>query len=321
MKEVTIKIKSAKIVNTDYKTGKKKNKTVGFDGSPTVTTNDMENLIHFNHISNMIHVMMGSRPVSSRYQSKYEKSSRLDDIIKSGLIHYDNVVKINYTTKKGEEKISYYNEFTQGNKPFYNSNRNGCGITASNGEKTQSFLTWSKIKEKALYSKQYVKALEVLNAFGEFINSKNVQKDYSLVDLLVIIREYEEWVNKLTQIKELSPITNFVFKLEKGGNSLTQIGSNNSPNRAALSNINAVTPKVSIDATIVLFLEDEDAVNLLNAKGISSFLDNGYAEIVKIEDISHYDEDTFEENIEEMLDNDYILINKLPHTKKHETEN
>lgn len=317
MKEVTIKIKSAKIVNTDCKG---KFKTVGFDGSPTVTTNDMENLIHFNHISNMIHVMMGSRPVSSRYQSRYEKSSRLDDIVKRGLIHYDNVVRINYTTKKGDEKICYNNEFTQGNKPFYNSNRNGCGIIASNGEKTQSFLTWSKIKEKSLYSKQYVEALEVLNAFGEFINSKNVQKDYSLVDLLIVIREYEEWVNKLTQIKELSPITNFVFKLEKG-DGLTNICSNNSINRAALSNINAVTPKVSIDATIVLFLEDEDAVNLLNAKSISSFLDNGYAEIVKIEDISHYDEDTFEENIEEMLDNDYILINTLPHTKKHETKN
>ena len=67
MRRVTIKLRSAKVVNTNCKVD---TKTVGrYSTSPTDIINDMDNLIHFNHISNMFHVMMGSRPVSSRYDA------------------------------------------------------------------------------------------------------------------------------------------------------------------------------------------------------------------------------------------------------------
>ena len=100
MRRVTIKLRSAKVVNTNCKVD---TKTVGRYGiKPTDITNDMDNLIHFNHISNMLHVMMGSRPVSSRYDTKRKRSQYLDEIVRKGLIHYDNSTSVVYTTKNGE---------------------------------------------------------------------------------------------------------------------------------------------------------------------------------------------------------------------------
>ena len=97
MRRVKINLRSGKVVNTNCKGNLK---TVGrYNSHPADITNDMDNLIHFNHISNMFHVMMGSRPVSSRYDTHRKRSTYLDDIVRSGLIHYDNVTSVTYKTK------------------------------------------------------------------------------------------------------------------------------------------------------------------------------------------------------------------------------
>lgn len=315
MRQVIIEIKSAKVVNTSSFGNMK---TVDKHGKPIQNSNNFEELIHFNHISNMLHVMMGSRPSSSRYNETYKKSSYLEDIVKNGLIRYDNAIKISYENN-GDIKNLYNNEFTQGKKPFNNSNRS-CLITASNGEKCGSYITWQKINERSLYNEQYKDLIKLLNEFGSFINSKNVQKDYYLLDLLIEIRKYPDWIEKIKSIKNISPITNFITF--KNHNSITDIGENNSPNRAALSNINAVTPKVSVDATVILFLNDEDAQNLLHAKGIASFLDGGYAKIKNnpqsIKDLTYIDDSMLEDVVEELKNSNFININTLPYTTKYE---
>lgn len=321
MRRVTIKLRSAKVVNTNCKVD---TKTVGrYSTSPTEITNDMDNLIHFNHISNMFHVMMGSRPVSSRYDTKRKRSPYLDEIVRRGLIHYDNSTSITYTTKSGEERVCYNDEFTQGNKPFVNSNRKGISVVASNGEISESYLTWAKLSERSKDSDGCKEVLNILNEFGIANGIENIKKEYSLLDALIKVRDYNEWYNKLLTVKGVDPIIHFI-KMEKssGFNSLSD---HFSPNRAALLNMNAVTPKISVDATVVLYLTDNDAENLLNAKSIATILDNGYAELdgnpITIKDLPFIDEDDIDDDIDLYLDENYVKISTLPITKVLKDEN
>ena len=315
MRRVTIKLRSAKVVNTNCKVD---TKTVGRYGiKPTDITNDMDNLIHFNHISNMFHVMMGSRPVSSRYDTKRKRSQYLDEIVRKGLIHYDNSTSVVYTTKSGEERICYNNEFTQGNKPFVDSNRKSISVTASNGEVSESYLTWAKLSERSKESDGCKEVLKILNDFGIANGIENIRKEYSLLDALIKVRDYDEWYNKLLKVNGVGPIISFLKREPSSG--FNNQNNHFSYNRASLVNMNAVTPKVSVDATVVLYLTDEDAENLLNAKSIATILDNGYAEIEgnpqTVKDFPFIDNNDIDDDIEWHLEENYVKISTLPTTK------
>jgi hypothetical protein len=321
MRKVTIKLRSGKVVNTNCKGNLK---TVGrYNNRPTKITNDMDNLIHFNHISNMFHVMMGSRPVSSRYDTFRKRSAYLDEIVNGGLIHYDNVTSVAYKTKKGEDRIRFCNEFTQGSKPFADSNRTGISVTASNGEVSAEYLTWSKLFEKSIYSDRYVEVRNILNEFGKFLEIDDIEKEYTLLDALIKMREYPDWCEKLYNIKDITPIVNFINKKTVGGfNSISHF----LPNKAALLNTHAVTPKVRVDATVILYLSETDAENLLNAKAIATYLDDGYAEIdgnpATVKDLPYIDECDIDDDIDILIDNyNYVKISTLPTTKVLKNEN
>lgn len=320
MRKVTIKLRSGKVVNTNYKGNLK---TVGrYNNRPADITNDMNNLIHINHISNMFHVMMGSRPVSSRYDTFRKRSTYLDEIVRSGLIHYDNVTSVTYKTKKGEERINFCNEFTQGNKPFSNSNRK-VNIVASNGEESAQYLTWSKLYQKSIYSKAYNEVIDTLNDFGSFLKLDDIKKKYTLLDVLIKMREYPEWCEKLYNIKGVTPIISVLEKKKVDG--FNKID-NFAPNKAALLNRHAVTPKVRVDATVILYLTETDAENLLNAKAIATYLDDGYAEIdgnpATVKDLPYINECDIEDDIDILIDNyNYVKINTLPTTKLLKNEN
>jgi hypothetical protein len=321
MRRVKINLRSGKVVNTNCKGNLK---TVGrYSNRPTEITNDMDNLIHFNHISNMFHVMMGSRPVSSRYDTFRKRSDYIDNIVSNGLIHYDNVTSVTYKTKNGEDRICFCNEFTQGSKPFSDSNRTGISIVASNGEECAQYLTWSKLFEKSIYSDRYVEVKNILNDFGKFLHLDDIEKEYTLLDALIKMREYPEWCEKLCNIKEITPIINFLKKQKVGGfNTISHF----LPNKSALLNMHAVTPKVRVDATVILYLTESDAEHLLNAKGIATYLDDGYAEIdgnpATVKDLPYIDECDIEDDIDILIDNyNYVKINTLPTTKVLKNEN
>jgi hypothetical protein len=320
MRRVKINLRSGKVVNTNYRGNLK---TVGrYNNRPAEITNDMDNLIHFNHISNMFHVMMGSRPVSSRYDTFRKRSPYLDEIVNGGLIHYDNVTSVAYKTKKGEDRIRFCNEFTQGGKPFSNSKRK-VNIVASNGEESAQYLTWAKLFERGIYSNGYNEVMNILNEFGSFLGLDNIQKEYTLLDALIKMREYPDWCEKLYNIKGVTPVISFLEKKNVDGfNNID----NFSPNKAALLNRHAVTPKVRVDATVILYLTETDAENLLNAKAIATYLDDGYAEIdgnpATVKDLPYIDECDIEDDIDILIDNyNYVKISTLPTTKVLKNEN
>ena len=319
MRKIVLTVSSAKVVNTNNKGNCRK--TIVRNGSLEECLNDMDNIIHVNHIVNALHVMFGARPVSFKYGNRNKLSQKITNIVENGIIRYDNVYKGEVTSKNGDKKTIFCNEFTQGKKAVYNSNRNNLLTTAFNDEKMYANFTWSSLYKSSLLKNSYKKVLDIINDYAKFINCDNITKEYTLIDVLAKIKhENPDWIERFKdKTIEISPIMNFLIDSDKKpGDSFNSI---KSPNLAGLGNMNAVTPKVSVNATIILFMNDEDAENLLRGKRYATILDNGFIYIANNEDnniINNIREftvvDSVDDYIEDYLDEGFVKINKLPYT-------
>lgn len=309
MRKVVLKVNSASVVDTSRL---KSDGTLGRDGKKISSPNDMDNLVHFNHVSNMLHVLLGARPVSScnnGYKFR-ERSPYIDEIAKTALFRYDNAVR--YKAKNGQEKL--ITTMIQGKKPYRDSNRK-ISLYANNGERSDSYLTWDYVRRRSIASGQYLTALMVLDNFAESIGGH--AKDYALIDLLVKMRDYPEWLKKLNAIGNISPITNFVNQSEKSNSGLTDV---KAPNYGGLSNMVDPTNVVRFDATIIVFMNDEDAENLINGKQSATFLDMGCVSVEgtphSVYDLDFVDEDTIDEIRDEYIDLGFLDVKKFPCTNR-----
>lgn len=330
MRKIVLKITSAKVVNTDINTkifkAYKTRSTIDKSGKTIKSTNDMENLIHINHIINALHVMLSARPVSFKYGDRSRLSPRICNIVENGIIRYDNVFKAEQTFKNGQTKTIFNNTFTQGQKASWDSNIDGENLktVASNGEVFNGlYLTWDKLKKRQFNSPQYNDVEKILIEFGNSIGSYNIKKDYTLIDVLIKIRdEYPDYVQKFNDIEHISPINNILTGKHTSGSSFNSLGSSN---LAAMGVNKSVIPKVSVDATIILFVKDEDAQMLLNSKRFATILDGGYIriseEFISVNDIPYIDDEDIDEEINEYILDNFIRINTLPYTKKADYEN
>lgn len=321
MREIVLKIKSAKVINTNLSRLYGDLKTTGRNGKPVETTNDMENIIHINHIINALHVMLGARSVSFKHGDRSKLSPRICDIVKNGIIRYDNIFYCTKQTKDGSTIKLYNNEFTQGIKSAFDSSRKAVSTIATNGDIIDTYLTWNSLEKRKFFSPQYNEVIKLLNEFGVTIGCDNLKKEFSLIDLLFKIRdEYPEFIDKFLAIKEITPIIDILLKRDK----VTSFCSIARPNLAGLGNIHAPTPKVSVDATVILFMEDEDAEKFLNSKRFATILDGGYIIIAvdsnNVKELPYIDSKDIDDDIDDYLIDNFIKINTLPYTK-HENQN
>lgn len=331
MRVVKIKINSAKVLLTDYVSMdgelKCQKDTLGKDGTPTESLFDTENLIHQNHISNMLHVLLGVRPVSTKYPNGHERSKYIDNIVANGLIRIDNDYRTeDYIDKEGNVHKRFNVNFMQGKKPYRNSNRQRLTTVASNGECMNGYITWPYLRKKMVYSSGYKKVQNILMEFGEFLCYDDVRKDYSLVDLLIKMRDYPEWCSKMAAIQGITPITSFLLDKDynsKSGKGFNQVGETG-VNLAGLLNLTAIYFYTTLNATVILFMEDADAENLIKGKRMATFLEGGVAFIEncpnRIQDFERIDnDDELEEIKEDFIDNEnFTEIKDLKFTESYE---
>lgn len=309
MRKIEIKVRSASVIDTS---GKNDN-TLGNDGAKVSSPNDMVNLVHFNHISNMLHVLMGARPVSSCHNvcNFRTRSPYIDNIAKSSLFRFDN--SVTYKTNDGTENL--ITTMIQGEKAYKNTKRQ-ISIFASNGECSKSYLTWSYVWRKSIISTQYKNALTVLNEFVQSLN-KN-PKDFTLIDLLVKMRDYPNWIKRMNDIKDISPIVNFLNQSDKDNSGLTEI---KSPSYAGLANLIEPRKIVRFDATIIAFMDDVDAQNLIKGKQVATFLDQGYASVIgnphSITDLDFFDRFEVQNYRLNCLENGFLDVEKFPLTQRN----
>ena len=324
MKVMELKINSAKVVDTSWIKSKKymgKNPndlghhTLNKNGDNVPKNNDVNNPIHVNHISNMLHVLLGCRPVS--YNSKYRtRNSYIDDIAKNGLIKYENTYSIESINKEGVSEKIILSSFTQGKKPFNDSHRQ-TKTYASNGDVYQSTIDWNMLYKATLGGNDMCKYNQIyilLRDFGKSIGINDIKREMTLIDTLLMLKDYDEYKRQICDVN-IGWVNDIINGFNKK-NTFNYINKRN--NLAALGNVNDVIKMININATVILYLNDEDAKNILNGKRIARLLDGGVVSINNkpkhINELRNVSIENIENDIEEYLMDGFIKINSLPYT-------
>lgn len=309
MKKIVIELKSGMIPFDSLETQNEPfNKMYGFGTEKVKYQSDLDNLVHFSHISNVVHVLMGQRPVPSKKVTIRKRNNHIDDIASNGLFKITNVPFVTYIDKEGNEKKSFYKEATQGKKCFYNSNSK---IKTYDKDRTaiDGYITWDYLHKRKFYSEKSIEFTNRLKEIGKELGYQNVEKNISLVDFLYDVRKNEKYQAELVELASKcglsSPIGNYIENEGKKGNSF---------NNCASSNLSAVTInqyllyKVGVDGEVVLFMNDEDASVIENGTKVATFLDGGLA---KVKSISNIYEDDIEDFVDGYTEKGFINIKDL----------
>lgn len=319
MRIVKINIYSAKIPDTSVKMFKTDNKagmkTLGDNGLPETRLSDMDNLVHKNHISNMLHVLFGDRPVSSR-NPLHSRSGYIDEITDKALLKIYNTTSVETTFKTGNTVRMFVNDQVNGRKAYSNSNMKGLVTTASNGEVFKSAFQWHIFERKSLTSERYGKVLDIMMDFGRFLGSDNPRRDYTAIDLLVKMRDYPDFANRMKEIGNIAPI---VAVLDKNYESGTGLAHCTNKDYVHLCNTSYLQYKVCINGQIIVFLPDNDAYKLLWGPRVASFLDGGVAKLdgnpKSLKDLEYIDDELVPSRILDYTLDGFIETKDLPFTK------
>lgn len=136
------------------------------------------NSIHMNHVSNMIHVLFGERPVPSLRDSVYVKNDSLYDLASRSYIKIDNYKTINQKNKTEH----FITEKTSMKKSVYNSYRPNVQVS------------WDIIESYFdIHFNDFIIFLEKLT------NISDIRTKYSANDLISILENQKESIEKFTR--------------------------------------------------------------------------------------------------------------------------
>lgn len=318
MKEIIIDIKSASIVveNRSGRIFKNGLKTPICDLKNTQGTfvdcdTDESNMAYFENVSNLLHVLMGDRPVPSKKYTIRKRNSFIDNIVEqSTFIKELNVNRIEKEDKKGVSRVYIHKNYTQGKKCRPNSNMPTKTI-GKDGISYKGTLTWDALVKRGYYTDGVNKVLKLLIDISKKMGIDDVRKEYTLIDFLYELRNDKYWAKKVIDFSTENDATYIAYVIQgstKGG-SINDISMQNSPNLAGLPVNTQQTPKLTSDFRIVLYV-DNDVAEIID-KGVrcATFLDGGVAFVSSINTISDWEniEDIFEDNV----DDGYIKASNL----------
>lgn len=315
MKEIVVTVKSASIVVPDLSRNiKNENLNTPVcdiknpSGLKQNCTTDAENMVYFNHVSNLLHVLMGCRPVPSKKATLRHRNTIIDDITEMSLIRDINVNKITSVTKKGDEKTYTYISYTQGKKPWFNSNAKYKTKTID-GLFYDGVITWDSLYKKSFFNNKAENMLISLKEIGKNLGIQNVEQDYSLIDFLYEIRNYKEYADKIIadaekyEMSTIKHIVNNDGEFKSGG-----FTDSKSKNLAALVNNVSQTPKITSNFDIIFYVNDEICDIINKGPKVATFLDGGVAYISAINTVF---DDCINDVIEERLENRFTKVSQL----------
>ena len=220
--------------------------------------NSFKEPITVHQISNMMHTLIGERPIPSFRETFYKRNEKIFDLAKKSFLKIESpLVKIK---RKDEELEVFIDENTKVNKSAWNS--------------------WSKPK-----TIQWFKIKKYLgDDFDEFVSLMNSVVGYNVLnkpfeDLSNLINRTNNLSNVVGFLKEKkrTPIINFLTKDEKDFSDRSQITCQGELKETIISGIENV--KI-LDGEILIPCDDYFVEKLI--KTSTNILDGGYAEIVGI---------------------------------------
>lgn len=254
-----------------------------------------DKLFKIEPISNMLHVLCGERPVPTFKNTLRKRHNILDEIAKNCFCKIDNLY---YTLDKNNVKKPI-TEFTQGKKWVGNANvQNGLKTIASNGLVYQGEITWATLKQRYFYCDNE-KYINIINKLHEWLGNNNINifEQFSLVDLLLYLADKKNKKDEMTLFFQEQKITNFIHLINKN------LSATNSFNSASekMKNLNlarrvvntAPAYKLYLSGSFIFPIDDDNIIKAItNGNRHATFLENGFAKIISIND--SIDEDFLE---------------------------
>lgn len=311
MKEIIIKVDSASIVVENLNPKKNREKIYknklrnpicdlkNTKGEFVECDTDEHNMVYFENVSNMLHVLMGDRPVPSKKHTIRKRNNFIDDIVeRCAFIKELNVNRIEKVDKNGINRIYVHKNYTQGKKCMPNSNSQTKTVD-KDGVAYKGTITWDAFIKRGIYSEGVKKTYELLIKISKEMGIDDVRKKYSLIDFLYEIRKNKTYVNKVIDFSiknDTAYISHFMQGTTDGG-SINDISDKNSPNLAAKPvNVHQI-PKLTSGFEIILYVDDNVA-NIID-KGVrcATLLDGGVAYVSSINNVLEWENiyDIFED--------------------------
>lgn len=211
--------------------------------------------ITVHQISNMLHTLIGERPVPSFRETFYKRNEDIFNIALNSFIKIDSPkVKKNVN---GEEVQTFITEFTKVNKSVWNS-----------WAKPKK-LHWFKIKK---YMDNYYQ--EFIEKMSEVLGYNVEEKPFeNLFNIAIDNSEFDDVIKWLNQIKK-TPIINLLTKEDADRSEITKSG------RLAETITSGIDDVYLLHGEI-LIPHQEDFVKKI-IKTSTNILDGGYCEIVGV---------------------------------------
>jgi hypothetical protein len=268
MSYLELRFENAKLVEASEKNGIK---------------NDSRYLISHHQLSNVLHVLMGLRPVPLKRKDKTmaEMDKNIEDMAKNAYIKYDyNPYSI--------EKM-WQTEFIQTNKAAYNSHRQTK--TNYNGTDINGIFTWDYMRRN-LSIEQNEKIIDV---FQKVLGSIKLGEK-TLVETVIECKKHDYYFTLINGVVDtlVTPWRKFFIAVSK--EELKEIFCNTQYGvPTTLINNNGVGYTLTLSGKMYLKVHNyEYEKALLNNSGLATLLDGGIVYVTDIRDYSIYSDTELE---------------------------
>lgn len=240
----------------------------------------LDNIIGFEQVSNMIHVLAGERPVPTYQFTTRERLKEIDDVARNVYCKIDNLY---YTTdKKGKKRP--ITELTQGKKWVLNANRKDLTTISSNGDVYGGDIKWSTLKQKYYYDNNEL-YVEVINKFKEWYDKESLE-DKSLIDMILYLaneRGLKDEMITFFKSKRMTPFVHIINGNRKASDAFNKASTSPITYNLAERVINT-TPvyKLYLNGSFIIPIGDEKIYNaIMRGNLCCTFLEGGYVDVCK----------------------------------------
>lgn len=233
-------------------------------------------------VSNLLHVLLGQRPVPSIQGSVRKRLSFIDEIAATAKYQIDNVY--HYASKKTDKKKMVFG-FSKGRKVMQNSNRKGMKTVDGEGNVYSNIVVnWNMLRWKLCFNKPEVYE-QVMSKFEELYGSKDFEK-YPLVDLIRHLADEKGKSQELREFFTKVGLTSLAHVVNKSKDCVgfNQCSPYNGYERGLAQRVtnSSLLFKVSLDGSIWVDVPDQYLGLLFSGKRVATFLDGGYAQVDRV---------------------------------------
>lgn len=258
---------------------------------------DFDYMFGLNHVSNMLHVMCGCRPVPFLRETLLHRIPEIDNVARNTWVKIENL----YMSQDKKSKKCALGQITQGKKAVQNANVKKCSVIASDGTVFKAYMTWNKFKQRYFFENRE-KYDTLMNQFKLWYGSDTFVDDYSLVDFLLFLSEKKCLKKEMKEFFEkLGGVTFFINVIERNNEKVSSFNNaadnkkNDNFNLGRLSINTVPIYKVYLNGTFIIPIDNVNIYNEMRyGTRSATFLEGGCAFLEEI--TSYVDTDELEDD-------------------------